>query len=57
MPLCGSDAPIKQEKFIMSTAAHSTQDQVKCVVTVTGDTISQAVSTSSSSSYYNDSFV
>ncbi|KAG0713123.1 Protein rogdi [Chionoecetes opilio] len=26
----------------MSTAAHSTQDQVKCVVTVTGDTISQA---------------
>lgn len=42
MPLCGSDAPIKQEKFIMSTAAHSTQDQVKCVVTVTGDTISQA---------------
>ncbi|KAK8397521.1 hypothetical protein O3P69_004341 [Scylla paramamosain] len=42
MPLCGSDAPVKQEKFIMSTAAHSTQDQVKCVVTVTGDTISQA---------------
>ena len=34
----------KQEKFIMSTAAHSTLDQVKCVVTVTGDTICQAVS-------------
>nr|XP_053641421.1 protein rogdi-like [Cherax quadricarinatus] len=45
VPLCGSDTAVKQEKFIMSTAAHSTQDQVKCVVTVTGDTITQAVST------------
>ncbi|KAK8739995.1 hypothetical protein OTU49_003308, partial [Cherax quadricarinatus] len=42
VPLCGSDTAVKQEKFIMSTAAHSTQDQVKCVVTVTGDTITQA---------------
>ncbi|KAK3873633.1 hypothetical protein Pmani_024383 [Petrolisthes manimaculis] len=42
VPLCGSDTPIKQEKFIMSTAAHSTQDQVKCVVTITGDAITQA---------------
>ncbi|XP_076042551.1 rogdi atypical leucine zipper isoform X2 [Oratosquilla oratoria] len=42
VPLCGNDSPVKQEKFIMSTAAHSTHDQVKCVVTITGDTISQA---------------
>ncbi|KAB7499508.1 Protein rogdi [Armadillidium nasatum] len=42
VPLCGHDAAAKQEKYIMSTPSHTTQDQVKCVVTVNGDTISQA---------------
>ncbi|MCL4132610.1 UNVERIFIED_CONTAM: hypothetical protein GTU68_052258 [Idotea baltica] len=42
VPLCGHDTVTKQEKYIMSTPSHTTQDQVKCVVTVNGDTISQA---------------
>lgn len=37
MPLYGNDGG-KQDKFILTT-----QDQLKCVVTLTGDSISQAV--------------
>lgn len=36
--------PPKLEKFVMATASHNAQDSIKCIVTVLGDNITNAVS-------------
>ncbi|CAB3383399.1 protein rogdi [Cloeon dipterum] len=43
-PLINSETtqPLKQEKFLMSPSHLTTQDQVKCVATLTGDSICHA---------------
>ena len=42
-PVCDSQLT-KSDKFVMFAAPHTTHDHVKAVVTVLGDTITQAVS-------------
>lgn len=38
VPVCGSETPIKQDKFVLSALP----EQLKCVVTLTGDSITYA---------------
>jgi len=39
VPLCGNDGPQKQDKFVLTAPP----EQLKCVVTLTGDSITHAV--------------
>jgi len=39
VPLCGNDGPYKQDKFVLTAPP----EQLKCVVTLTGDSITHAV--------------
>jgi hypothetical protein len=39
VPLCGNDGSPKQDKFVLAVAP----EQIKCVVTITGDSITNAV--------------
>ena len=43
MPVAGIKTPLKLDKFVMATASHNAQDSVKCVVTVLGDNLTNAV--------------
>ena len=36
--------PLKLDKFVMATASHNAQDTIKCIVTLLGDNITNAVS-------------
>ncbi|KAJ9591715.1 hypothetical protein L9F63_001743, partial [Diploptera punctata] len=38
VPLCGNDSPLKQDKFVLTVPP----EQLKCIVTLTGDCISHA---------------
>nr|CAG4652042.1 EOG090X0AKT [Triops cancriformis] len=42
LPLGFVDEQPRQEKYVMATAAQTAQDQLKCVLTVTGDSITNA---------------
>ncbi|XP_071443747.1 protein rogdi [Hetaerina americana] len=42
VPICGNEIQPKHEKHIMTVSAHTTPEQVKCVVTLTGDSITHA---------------
>jgi hypothetical protein len=44
MSVAGLPTPLKLDKFVMATASHNAQDSIKCVVTVLGDNITNAVS-------------
>lgn len=35
---------VRQEKYIMATSTQTSQDQLKCILTITGDSITAAVS-------------
>ena len=38
-----NESQTRQEKYIMSTSTQTSQDQLKCVLTITGDSITSAV--------------
>lgn len=37
------DIQTRQEKYIMATSTQTSQDQLKCILTITGDSITAAV--------------
>lgn len=37
------DTQVRQEKYVMATSTQTSQDQLKCILTITGDSITSAV--------------
>lgn len=38
------ETQVRQEKYVMATSTQTSQDQLKCILTITGDSITAAVS-------------
>ena len=37
------ETQVRQEKYVMATSTQTSQDQLKCILTITGDSITSAV--------------
>ena len=37
------ESHVRQEKYVMATSTQTSQDQLKCILTITGDSITAAV--------------
>lgn len=37
------ETQVRQEKYVMATSTQTSQDQLKCILTITGDSITAAV--------------